>query len=122
MPVAMTRCRWRGTGRAGLFVLVTTLIPLTVTAADPAAITKTPTTATTSLHQAVAREAARAAVTTPMTADSTKRSADQSNGGSGAMHFLKSRPGMIAVTVMAIGTGYAVYSANHDRIVSAGRK
>lgn len=104
----------------GLLVLTAALIPLPVAASDAAPAQTTPTTtATTSLQQAVAREAARAAVKTPMA--TTERRADQ-GGSKGTMGFLKSRPGMIAITVMAIGTGYAIYSANHDRVSSPGRK
>lgn len=120
--MTMTSGRWRGTGgRVGLLVLAATLVPLPVAAADAATATATTNTARTSLHQAVAREAARAAVQTPMAPATPTRRADQGSGN-GMTHFLKSKPGMIAVSVMAIGTGYAVYSANHDRIVSAGRK
>lgn len=105
----------------GLLVLTAALIPLPVVASEATPAQTTPTAAVrTSLHQAVAREAARAAVKTPMAA-ATERRADQ-GGSKGTMGFLKSRPGMIAVTVMAIGTGYAIYSAQHDRIKSPGRK
>ncbi len=120
--MTMTSSRWRGTGgRVGLLVLAATLVPLPVAAADSATATPKASTVRASLHQAVALEAARAAVQTPMAPATPTRRAEQGSGN-GMTHFLKSKPGMIAVSVMAIGTGYAIYSANHDRIVSAGRK
>ena len=36
--------------------------------------------------------------------------------------FFKSGPGMVAIAVMAVGTGYALYSASHDRIHSPGKQ
>ena len=122
--MTMTSSRWRGTGgRVGLLVLAATLIPLPVAAADSATATSTPTpnTARTSLHQAITREAARAAVQTPMAAGAPTRRENQ-DSGNGVTHFLKSKPGMIAISVMAIGTGYAIYSVSHDRIKSQGRQ
>lgn len=105
----------------GLLVLAAALIPLPVTAADSATATPTTNTARTSLHQAITREAARAAVHTPMAAAAPVRRENQ-DSGNGVTHFLKSKPGMIALSVMAIGTGYAIYSVSHDRIKSPGRQ
>jgi hypothetical protein len=102
-----------------LLVLTAALVPLPVAAADAAPGHATPVVKT-SLRQAVVREAARAAVKTPMAA-APERRADQGSS-KGTMGFLKSRPGMIAVTVMAVGTGYAIYSVSHDRIKSPGRQ
>ncbi|HEX6463810.1 MAG TPA: hypothetical protein VFZ98_05135 [Vicinamibacterales bacterium] len=98
-------------------------LPVAASEAGPAHTTAAGAKAV-SLHQAVAREAARAAAQAQAPraqGPASKQRADQTSAN-GAMHFLRSRPGMIAVAVVAIGTGYAVYSANHDRIVSAGRK
>ena len=120
----LTKSRWRGpTGRVATLVLAAALISLPVAASEAGPLQTADTTAkAVSLHQAVAREAARAAARTPRAqAPTSKERADQASGD-GVMSFLKSRPGMIAVTVVAIGTGYAIYSANHDRILSAGRK
>jgi hypothetical protein len=120
--VTMTNGRWRGTGgRIGLLLLAATLVPLPVAAADATTATMTTSNARTSLHQAVAREAARAAVQTPMAPATPTRRADQGSGN-GMTHFLKSKPGIIAVSVMAVGTGYAFYSVSHDRIKSPGRQ
>lgn len=36
--------------------------------------------------------------------------------------FFKTRTGVVIAAVMIAGTGYALYSAQHDRIHSAGKK
>jgi hypothetical protein len=36
--------------------------------------------------------------------------------------FFKSKPGIIALTVLAIGAGYAIYSTQNDRITSPGKE
>jgi len=35
--------------------------------------------------------------------------------------FFKTRTGALVLAVMAVGTGYAIYSANHDRIKGSAR-
>ena len=127
--MTVTKSRWRGpTGKAALLVLAGALIPLPVAASEAGPVHTTPTAAqAVTLHQAVAREAARAAAEAPLASGSLApeskqhKRADQSNGN-GAMNFFKTRPGVIILAVMAAGTGYAVYSANHDKITSPGRK
>ena len=44
----------------------------------------------------------------------------QANGGQSGS-FFKSKPGILALAVMAAGAGYAVYSTQHDRIKSPGK-
>ena len=105
----------------GLLVLTAALIPLPVAASDAWPGSTTPTPAVkTSLRQAVASEAAKLAkapiVKTP------ERRADQGSTGKHTAAFFKTGPGIAVLSVMAIGTGYAIYSANHDRILSPGRK
>jgi hypothetical protein len=111
-------------------VLAGALIPLPVAASESGPVhTTTTAPKAVSLHQAVAQAAVRAAAEAPLApkpaslapASKPQRRADQSSGN-GVTSFFKSRPGIIALSVMAAGTGYAIYSANHDRIVSAGRK
>ena len=36
--------------------------------------------------------------------------------------FFKSGPGIVAIAVMAIGAGYAIYSTQNDRIKSPGKE
>ncbi len=69
-----------------------------------------------SLSKAVApavTTATPAAAVAPATAPA--KAPQQSEG------FFKSRTGMIVLAAMAIGTGYAVYSAKEDRIRGIGR-
>lgn len=101
----------------GLLVLTAALIPLPVAASDAAQGQTTPTVKT-SLHDAVAREAVKAAKTPAVR--TSERRADKADKGTAA--FFKSGPGIAVLAVMAVGTGYAIYSAQHDRISSPGRK
>jgi hypothetical protein len=105
----------------GLLVLTAALIPLPVAASEAASAHTTPApTVKTSLHDAVAREAVRAAKA-PI-ARVGERRADQGSGSKGTMGFFKTGPGMAVLAVMGVGTGYAIYSAYHDRIKSPGRQ
>lgn len=116
--MTVTTTSWRGAlPRAVLLAVITTLIPLPALAAQGSkAAGDRPITA--SMERMVARDlSARPA------ASSTARPAElraQATRQSGA--FFKSKPGVIALTVMIAGTGYALYSAKHDRITSAGKQ
>lgn len=105
--------------RVVLLAVTVALVPWPAVAADGPSSTPHPTgttaTNTTTLRTAVAREAARVPL-----AHATTRRSDQ--GPNGFTTFFKSRPGQIALTVMAVGTGYAIYSTQHDRIKSPGKK
>jgi hypothetical protein len=96
------------------------LMPLPVAASEAAPAQTTPTVKTTSLHDAVAREAVKAAKA-PVTRTSEHR-ADKASADKGTAAFFKSGPGIAVLAVMAVGTGYAIYSVQHDRITSPGRK
>jgi len=71
-----------------------------------------------SLRQAAAREAVK---TAPARTAETRR-AEESNPSRQSTAFFKSRPGAIALAVMALGTGYALYSVKHDRITSPAKQ
>jgi hypothetical protein len=117
--VTLRQHRWRGpTRRAALLVLAASLLPLPAFAADASstAVSSAKPAAHVSLKQAVAAEAAR----TPMV-KTTESRRDEQTGPSKA-GFFHSRPGMIAIAVMAAGTGSALYSASHDRVKSPGKK
>ena len=49
-----------------------------------------------------------------------KARAQQSGGGQSGS-FFRTKPGLIALAVMAAGTGFALYSAKNDRITSPGK-
>ena len=115
--MTLRRKHWRGSsGRAALLVTTALLVPLPAFAAGgpPAsAPTKAPHM---SLSQAVTRTASTTTLAPAARHDDQGSTMKQSSG------FFHSRPGMIALAIMAGGTGYAVYSVSHDRIKSPGKK
>ena len=115
MRVWVTRS-CKHTTRFVWLLVITSLVPLPVLAGDTAS-TKQTTTIRESAARIVAREVS-AAPARPVRA----REERQGSTSTGSTSFLKSRPGMIALAVVAAGTGYAIYSAQHDRIHSAGKQ
>jgi hypothetical protein len=108
---------WRGVlPRAGLLAVVIALVPLPVAASNGGADAKTPTIKA-SMERIVARD-----LTAAPASSAAVRAARQGQTQGDSPAFFKSRPGMIALVVMVAGTGYALYSAQHDRIHSAGKK
>lgn len=110
---------WRGrTGRALLLVPALALTPLPVVAneARPA------TTATTS-QVSLKDGAVRAAAKTPLAPAGHARRAEQdAPAGKNSPRFFKTRQGAIALAVMVVGAGYALYSVKNDRITSPAKK
>ena len=108
---------WRGClPRAGLFAVVLALVPLPVSAGDGAQ-GKSTTNIKVSMERIVARDIASAPVTS-----SLARPARQGQAPGNSAGFFKSKPGIIALVVMVAGTGYALYSASHDRLHSPGKE
>ena len=62
-----------------------------------------------------ARVVARAVASAPPTHDAAQAPMAPSKS------FLKSRMGMLVVVTMAVGTGYALYSAKQDRVRGSNR-
>ena len=106
---------WRGLPRAGLLAVVIALLPLPVAAGGRAE--KQAQTIKASMQRLVARDLARTPVSSSMT-----RAARQTPPAGSAPGFFRSGPGIIALVVMAAGTGYALYSTTHDRIHSPGKE
>jgi hypothetical protein len=105
--------------RTALMLLAVTLIPLPALAADGSSqpVTKVPASRIT-LKQAVAHAAAE----TPLVATLDKRTNQQAGADKHSSGFFRTPAGIAALAVMAVGTGYAVYSAKHDRITSPAKK
>jgi hypothetical protein len=105
-----------------LLALAVSLIALPAAANDTPAPSKEKPKASSqvSLRDVAKREAAKTALTTTPAAKSSRR-ADQSSGTQ-STSFFKTRPGAIALAVMAAGTGYAIYSASHDRVSSPAKQ
>jgi hypothetical protein len=109
--------QWRGAVARGVLLAVTVaLIPVPATAAESTKPAPGVKTIRASMQQIVAREVAKGPALR-----STKR-AEQDNPSTQSGGFFRSGPGIAALVVMAAGTGYALYSASHDRIHSAGKK
>jgi hypothetical protein len=102
--------------RAATLVAITTLIPLPAAASDTAS-TPSPPTIKASMKKIVAREVTATSPRKDVARDDRQASSAGSTPG-----FFKTKPGIIALVVMAAGTGYALYSAQNDRIHSAGKE
>ena len=103
--------------RAILLTVAVALTPVPALASEMTPASKAAPQPRVSLRTAVAREAAKMA-----TATTVARHDEQSTGSTGGSGFFKSKPGMIALVVMAVGTGYALYSAQHDRVKSPAKQ
>ena len=104
--------------RALALVIVIALIALPAAASDKSTPTRASTpTVKASMERIVARDVAA----TPLRKTAAHDDRQGTSAGS-SPGFFKTAPGMIALAVMAAGTGYALYSASHDRIHSPGKK
>ena|SRR5690349_6936012 len=112
----VTRVR-REIVRVLMLVAITSLVPLPVRADDTPSQRPAPT-----IKASAAAIVARDVAAVPVRGARVRRADQGTTSTTGSTSFFKTRPGIIALTVMAVGTGYAVYSAQHDRIHSAGKK
>jgi anti-sigma-K factor RskA len=98
---------------------VAALTPLPLVAAGEAG---TPAAKPQTLKAAVQTAAARNAsvVSAPRAKDTRK--AEQASTAKQSTGFFRSGVGAVALAVMAVGTGYAIYSASHDKITSPAKK
>ncbi|HXW03616.1 MAG TPA: hypothetical protein VD833_00175 [Vicinamibacterales bacterium] len=59
----------------------------------------------------------------PTRVTETRRTArQQSNPAADSPAFFKTKTGILVLAVMAVGTGYAIYSTQNDRITSPGKE
>ena len=116
--MTLTLTRWRGrAGRALLLVLAVALIPQPVAASETTVATKAQTS-----HVSLKAGAARAAARTPLASAGRVRRAGQDTSAKASPGFFKTRQGAVALVVMVVGAGYAIYSAKNDRITSPAKK
>lgn len=101
--------------RAAGLVVIAALIPLPVAASDTAT-SPSPPTIKASMEKIVVRDVTAKPVRKDIARDDQGASAGSSPG------FFKTKPGIIALAVMGAGVGYALYSAQNDRIHSPGKK
>ena len=107
---------WRGSlPRAVGLAAIAALLPLPLWASGRPSSTLRPSVKA-SMERIVARDLA--ASPQPVAA----RVARQTQTPGSAPGFFKTRPGMVALAVMIGGAGYALYSTQHDRIHSPGKK
>ena len=98
--------------RAILLAVVTSLVPLPALAAEEGSAPKPGV-----IKAAVNSIAVAKAPVSNATAVRAARQAPQRDRS-----FFKTKPGILALAVMVIGTGYALYSAKEDRITSPGKQ
>ena len=114
--------RWRGwQGRACTLALALALTPLPAAASDAAPRTTPAPEATAQISQVSLKErAARVAVRTPLAPAPASRK--QSAAGKDSPSFFKTKGGAVALAVMVLGVGYALYSVKNDRITSPAKQ
>ena len=105
----------RARARTALGILTVALIPWSAVAGEKT--TPPAPTLRTALADIRTRELTPARPSRPV----ARRSEQAANPTVESPSFFKTRTGMIVVGVMAVGAGYAIYSAQHDRIHSAGK-
>lgn len=102
--------------RAASLVVITAFIPLPAAASDTATAASPPTIKA-SMEKIVVRDV----TAKPVRKDVARNDRQDSSAGS-SPGFFKTKPGIIALVVLAAGTGYALYSAQNDRIHSPGKQ
>jgi hypothetical protein len=97
-----------------LGAVVVALIPCSALAADVTVPPKAP------LRTALAEVRARD-FTPPPATKPVRRSEQSASSGKQSPTFFKTPAGIAVLAVMGAGAGYAIYSAQHDRIHSPGK-
>ena len=97
-------------------LLVTAFAPVMSASQEPA--TNSPSFSTRSIAKVVATSSP-APVRMNRTAAEAAKTTKTQPGNSGP--FFKTRTGLVVLAVMAVGTGYALYSAKEDRIHGSNR-
>jgi hypothetical protein len=121
--VTVRLTHWRGSLRRAVFVaLVAALPPLPLAAASDSTATRAaaakPKTMQAAVHAAAVRDAAMVAAPRAKTAKRAEQSATDKQSPS----FFRTGAGAVVLAVMAVGAGYAIYSASHDKINSPAKK
>ena len=112
----VTRARW-----CTRLIRVVWLVAVTAFVSVPALADDTGSGRRSSgIRESAAQFVARAVSTEPPRPVRVRHS--QASASTGSTSFFKSRPGMIVLAAVAAGTGYAIYSTQHDRIHSPGKK
>jgi hypothetical protein len=107
--------------RGALLALAVTLVPLPLLAADNGAAAVPAPSLKTSIATHAKREVLATASKTQAHASAQTAARAQSNDPH-SQGFFRSPTGIVCLAVIAAGTGYAFYSASHDRIHSVARQ
>lgn len=103
-----------------MLAIAVTLLPLPLSAADPAtASVAQPLKTSIAMHakREVLVTPAKQSAATGKSAPRAQQTSDPHEAG-----FFRSPAGIACLAVLAAGTGYAIYSASHDRIHSVARQ
>ena len=101
-----------------MLAIAVTLVPLPLLAADTAAAAKAQP-----LKTSIATHAKREVLASaPKHSGSTAARAQAASNDPHSSGFFRSPAGIACLAVIAAGTGYALYSASHDRIHSVARQ
>ncbi len=103
--------RWRLVLRVLVLALIVAAVPLPSMAGQP-----DQPTAKTGLKASIAPAVRAVVATTKAPAKAAKEQGTESPTGSTS--FFRTGPGIAVLAILAAGTGYAIYSARHDRIHS----
>jgi hypothetical protein len=103
--------------RAVALALLASLVPLPALAGDTSRAPKPQT-----LQAAIAKAAAQEAPKVSRAASkAVVQTAGTDNPDLSKWAFFKSPVGVAVIGILAVGTGYALYSTKHDRILAPGR-
>jgi hypothetical protein len=103
-----------------MLAIAVTLVPLPLFAADSAAAAPAqPLKTSIAMH---AKREALVTTATPAASNARRAARAQTTNTQQKPGFFRSPAGVACLAVIAAGTGYALYSASHDRIHSVARQ
>lgn len=108
--------QWQFVLRVLVLALIVTALPLPCAAEGV-----NQTAATPGLRASIGPIARAIALDRPMAAKKLAAQVPGESRAPGSKSFFKTPAGIVVLAIMAAGTGYAIYSAKHDRIPPQGR-
>jgi hypothetical protein len=106
--------------RVLVLVLAVGAVPANCLAGEPPPGGATPTLAA-SIQKVVAAESAKMGKA-KSSSTAAKQDPGQAATNLGSKSFFRTRAGIVAIVLVGVGTGVALYSTSNDRISSPGRK
>ncbi len=105
--------RWRLVLRVLVLALIVAALPLPAMAGQPGQPTATP-----GLRASIAPAVRSVVATMKAPAKVAREQGTDAKAQLESKSFFRTGPGIAVIAILAAGTGYAVYSAKHDRIHS----